>query len=341
MSRYSLAAHRTLPVEFEILDPKSVPLPDSRIDGLTDQGVGNGSFRLPDALPAGVYTLVARGLDDVFPEERLAFEVIGPATPHFQAETKFARDGYGPGDDVAAELLLKRPDGKPAAGVSLQVAAKVDDQTIFQKIAKADDGGKLRVEFALPRQLHAGRGQLIVAVEGGDRSDTITAAIPHSHGEPCTSSSFPRADVWPPGSRIASTLPPATRKGQPLEIRGDIVDGKGASVARVETARGGLGVFSIVPDAAETYRLKITSPAGISESPLLPPASAEQKIAIAAVRGVFAPGAPLEFNDPRGEGPSSAGHHGPSPRHARGSADAGHFAARSAGEGQRGVDSFG
>ena len=59
MSGYSLVAHRTLPVEFEILDPKSVPLPDSRIDGLTDQGVGNGSFRLPDALPAGAYTLVA------------------------------------------------------------------------------------------------------------------------------------------------------------------------------------------------------------------------------------------------------------------------------------------
>ena len=64
-------------MEFEILDSKSVPLPDSRLDGLTDHGVGNGSFRLPDTLPAGTYTLVARGFDDVFPEERLAFEVIG------------------------------------------------------------------------------------------------------------------------------------------------------------------------------------------------------------------------------------------------------------------------
>ena len=186
-------------MEFEILDPKSVPLPDSRIDGLTDHGVGNGSFRLSDSLPAGAYTLVARGLDDVFPEERLAFEVIGPATPHFQAETKFARDGYGPGDDVAAELLLKRPDGKPAAGVSLQVAAKVDDQTIFQKIAKADDGGKLRVEFALPRQLHHGRGQLIVAVEGGDRSDTITEAIPIRTGTL-------HVEFFPEGGRMAAGI---------------------------------------------------------------------------------------------------------------------------------------
>ena len=68
----------------------------------------------------------------------------------FQAETKFARDGYGPGDDVAAELFLKRPDGKPAAGVSLQVAAKVDDQTVFRRLPRPMSG-RLRVEFALPR----------------------------------------------------------------------------------------------------------------------------------------------------------------------------------------------
>ena len=115
-------------------------------------------------------------------------------------------------------------------------------------------------------------------------------------------------------------------KGQPLEIRGNIVDGKGASVTRVEAVRGGLGVFSFVPDAAETYRLKITSPAGISESPLLPPASAEQKIAIATGRGVFAPA-------PRWNSPSARRRtvcrwcHGPPARHARRPADARHFVA--------------
>ncbi len=85
-------------------------------------------------------------------------------------------------------------------------------------------------------------------------------------------------------------------KGQPLEISGEIVDGKGATVTRVEAVRGGLGVFSITPDAGETYRLKITGPAGIRDLPLLPPASAEQKVAIAAPHGVLAPGAPLEIN---------------------------------------------
>lgn len=85
-------------------------------------------------------------------------------------------------------------------------------------------------------------------------------------------------------------------KGQPMEIRGNIVDSKGASVATVESSPGGLGIFTLMPDAAETYLLKIVSPAGINESPRIPPASSDQKITIATGRGVFASGAPLEFN---------------------------------------------
>ena len=142
VSRYSLAARDTLPLEFEILDSHAVGLPGSRIDGLTDHGVGNGSFHLPESLPAGTYTLVTRGFNGAFPEERISFE-IASAQPQFHAVAKFARDDYGPGDDVAADLTILRLDSKPAAGVSLKIAAKLEDQTIFQKISKADDNGKL------------------------------------------------------------------------------------------------------------------------------------------------------------------------------------------------------
>ena len=60
-------------------------------------------------------------------------------------------------------------------------------------------------------------------------------------------------------------------------------------MAKVEAAGSGRGIFSIVPDAAETYRLKIASPTGVNESPPLPPASVEQKIAMSTGRGVFGP----------------------------------------------------
>jgi hypothetical protein len=231
VSRFSLAECRTLPVEFEILDSKSVPLLDSRIDGLTDHGVGNGSFRLGDSMPPGIYTLAARGLDDVFPEERLAFEVSGAAT-----QSQAATDAKG---------LSDRRDPVPLSSTNAP-------------------------------------GSATEAKEVPARSGSLNV------------------DFFPEGGRLAAGIEnrvyfaASDAKGRPLEVRGNVVDGKGASVTPVETARGGRGVFSITPQAAETYRLTITSPES-SESPLLPPASADQKIAIATGRGVFAAGAPLEF----------------------------------------------
>ena len=212
VSRYSLAACPTLPVEFEILDANAAPLPGSRLDGLTNHGVGNGSFHLGESLTAGAYALVARGLDDVFPEERLAFEVLPDAPPH-----------------------------APTAAVKAQ---------------------------AVP-----------------------VAKPPHGM----------RVDFYPEGGRLAAGIENRVyfaardEKGQPLEIHGSLVDSKGTSVVQVDATHGGRGVFSIVPKAAETYRLTLASPAGSGPGPLLPPASADQKIAISTGRGIFAPGVPLEF----------------------------------------------
>jgi 5-hydroxyisourate hydrolase-like protein (transthyretin family) len=291
LSDYNLTPGGTLPLEFEILDPHSAPLAASRLEGLTDLGVGNGSFRLPDALAAGIYALVARGLEDTFPEQRLTFEVTGNAAPHFQGKAKFGRDKYGPGDDVSAEILLQRPDGKPAAGVSLQIAAKSDDQVIFQKIAKTNLDGKSRAEFALPRQLPSGRCQLLFTVEG-DRGETILSPIPLHLGNP-------RVEFYPEGGALVTGLENrvyfAVRDAGALslKIRGEVLDGKGKAVVRVETGRDGRGLFAITPESSESYRLKIADPPGISKTPFLPPASSDTKIAITTGRGVFAAGAPL------------------------------------------------
>jgi len=210
VSRCSLVACATLPVQFEILDPKLVPLPGSRIEGLTDHGVGNGSFRLSDAQPVGAYTLVSRCIDGAFPEERLTFEVLDAATPNPQLASGTRSS---PSPTRPPQIDFYPEGGQLAAGVENRVYFSARDEN-----------------------------------------------------------------------------------GQPLAIRGNILDGKGTSVTRVESNRGGLGVFRFVPRAAETYRLGVARPAGFSPPPVLPSASADQKIAITTERGVFAPGTPIELN---------------------------------------------
>jgi hypothetical protein len=84
--------------------------------------------------------------------------------------------------------------------------------------------------------------------------------------------------------------------GGPVTLRGTIVDHRGDELAAVETISDGRGSFSLLPENGETYRLKITSPAGLSDRPVLPRAAAGRKVVLSAGTGVFQPGAALEFN---------------------------------------------
>ena len=75
--------------------------------------------------------------------------------------------------------------------------------------------------------------------------------------------------------------------GKPVQLKGEVVDDRGAEVAECEALHGGMGSFSFVPRAGRSYRLKIASPAGIALQPKLPPASSDAKIVLSAGSGVF------------------------------------------------------
>lgn len=209
LSRFALAADRNWPIEFTIVDAKSKPLPGLPLVGLTDRGVGNGAWRLPENLPDGKYALIARTLDDLFPPERIDFTVAG-VLPQATDEIKASRPTKGTADDVSVTFYPE--GGRLPAGIECQVYV-------------------------------------------------------------------------------------ATRDGaeHPIELRGTVIDRRGDRVATVQTASSGLGSFTLVPDAGETYRLKINRPAGPSSMPTIPRASNEQAIVLSARSGVFPAGAPLEF----------------------------------------------
>lgn len=91
-------------------------------------------------------------------------------------------------------------------------------------------------------------------------------------------------------------------EGKPVSLSGMIVakahgdTGRDRDVAVVETTFQGMGTFSLTPRAGETYRLRITSPAGAKREPTLPEVISERDLVLTTGTGVFAPEKPLEFN---------------------------------------------
>jgi hypothetical protein len=295
LSCFGLAVDRQMPIHFEILDPSGAVVPGSQLEGVTEHGVGSGAFTLPEQLAGGQYELVARSLNQAFPEEKRPFFVRQYRLPQLKKELEFVRDSYAPGDAVVADFVAQRRDGGAAAGAKLRVIATVDGRSVFQQDTQADDAGALQVKFDLPAKIERGDGQLAVVVDDGGNRETIAKTIPINLG---------KVDVtfYPEGGDLVDKLENRVYLvgrdplGEPVHIEGTIVDENGREVASIKTVHEGMGSFSFTPHAGRQYRLQIAKPADVSNQPRLPEVSTRQKIVLNTGTGVFAAGVPLEFN---------------------------------------------
>ena len=121
-----------IPVHFEIHDPSGAAVAGSEVEGVTERGVGSGAFSLPDEIAGGEYQLVARSLDNSFPEEKRKFFVRRYRLPRLKKDLEFVKDSYTPGDKVVADFSVNRAEGGPAAEASLRVTATVDGTVVHQ-----------------------------------------------------------------------------------------------------------------------------------------------------------------------------------------------------------------
>lgn len=85
-------------------------------------------------------------------------------------------------------------------------------------------------------------------------------------------------------------------QGQPIAIKGRIVDQADRLQTDVQTEMEGRGVFVLTPEPDRRYRLEIESPGPTTESFRLPSAVADRWLVLDAGPGVFKPGSELVLN---------------------------------------------
>lgn len=286
-------ADRELPVEFVILDPAGQEVPGSQRKGLTQRGVGSGVFEIPDDLPGGKYLLKVTGPDPSFSTARQHFLIRRGRLPHLVKRLVFSRASYAPGDRVEAELLVRRVEGKPAAGARLEVSAVVDGRTVFQQSTQADAAGALPIRFDLPEDVVQGSGRLQVMIDDGAYRETIAERIPINLGQ-LDVAFYPEGGHLVAGLRNRVYFVATDPKGRPVHVEGTVVDLDGSDIASVQTEHQGMGVFGFTVRRGQRYRLHITSPAGTTVQPELPQVVADRQAVLSVDSGVFSSDEPLQ-----------------------------------------------
>ncbi|MFH1266880.1 MAG: MG2 domain-containing protein, partial [Planctomycetota bacterium] len=295
LSRFALEPAGAMPLSFEILDPGQTPVPGSPCEAVTRRGVASGQFQIPEGLAGGEYTLVARSLKGQFPTARQKLLVGRYRLPRLKGRLEFARNGFGPGDTVVADFSVERAEGGAAAGAGLKILATVDGQLVHQETAQASPLGTYHVEFALPGQIERADAQLLVVADDGGLPETIAKTIP-------ILLELAEVSFYPEGGSLVAGLENwvyfAARNslGEPVDIRGTVVNGQGQRVATAESTHEGMGRFGIVPLPGEEYRFVVAGAAGAQVAAKLPAASTSRRVTLSMGLGVFSEEKPLEFS---------------------------------------------
>ncbi|MBC8351797.1 MAG: hypothetical protein H8E66_07395 [Planctomycetes bacterium] len=295
LSQYGLRADQEVTTSFDVVDSNDKQIEGSAHAVETERGVGSGAFALPDDLPDGEYTLIARSPDNLFREEWRDFHVRRYEAPKFNKKLELAKDSYTFGDQVDVDFSATRVAGEPLAEVPLKVQATLDGVALDAPEVKTDVDGKSRFALKLPESMERGKASVSVTVKDGENlGETITKEIPINLGRV-------NVDFYPEGGDFVAGLPSRVYfygrdpLGQPTHIEGSIVDSEGSEITEVTTGHEGRGRFSITPTANEQYRLEIKKPVGVTKEVPLPIASIDRFATIMTGDGVFDATTPIDI----------------------------------------------
>ena len=90
------------------------------------------SWPVPQGQAGGEYTAEVSYPWTGQPAAKRKFEIRAYRAPRLKSQIEFVRDGYGPGDKVAASLKVERAEGGFPTGAKVTVQARVDGQQVFQ-----------------------------------------------------------------------------------------------------------------------------------------------------------------------------------------------------------------
>ena len=227
------------------------------------------TWEVPTGQAGGEYTIKATYPGYGHPPAERKFDIRAYRPPRLKSQIVFVRDGYGPGDEVAATLHVERAEGGIPDGAKVTPIARVDGAEVFRGKAKVDAKGNCTVRFKLPAEIQRGEGTLALVIEDGGVVETAAKTIP-------ILLQTIDLQIYPEGGYLVAGLPcrayveGKTPAKKPADVAGIIVDAAGNRVASFRTEHEGRGRAAFTPKAGGKYTLKITEPSGIKTTYPLP-----------------------------------------------------------------------
>ncbi|MFC2089577.1 carboxypeptidase-like regulatory domain-containing protein [Bacteroidota bacterium] len=230
-----------------------------------------GQFQLDNDLSPGIYTLSGYSswmtnfeVEKMF-QKKIMIRNEKPAGMQILLECD--RESYQPGDTVFMRLHVKDEYNREIEDVALNYEILAGGERIDRGRERTSNTIKTPLFYVLPDDL---REQPVIKLNGTHRSYDLDTLYSLPVKASVNVMFFPEGGHLVDGMISNIALKAVSNDGNPLQIKGEILNASNRPVTSVETNTHGMGSFAFKPDRTETHRLVIESEGFMNDTFLLP-----------------------------------------------------------------------
>ncbi len=226
-------------------------------------GLAKGNVDLPSDLKVGNYRLRAytqwmRNAGEAYFFDRI-FPIGRVSTKSFHAAVNYE---YLPEKkEVSATIRYADDQGRPQAGNPVRYVVKSSQEQIRVGNEKTDGNGTVSLRFNARPEYDSTTTYIVSTITNGKDKQVHTFPIKSAFSG-VDVQFFPEGGSSITGLRSRVAFKAIGTDGLGVAIKGEVVDSQGEVVTPFESVHAGMGVFSMIQEAGQTYTARVSLPDG-------------------------------------------------------------------------------
>ncbi len=223
------------------------------------QGYANGDLQIPDTLRKGAYKIVAYTEQMIHYSPSFWFnsEIIINPTPVNLWELNFYPDLDKLSENIlTGEINCKSSSGFPVKNVKIQYEIEVNNKKIYSKKLTTDSLGKATINWNISEEDKNKNFILNIDANYINKDKSLKITIPNGN-RGINLKLFPESGCFIQGLKNQVAFKITDNNGMPINLTGTLRNQDGEILKKIKTIYEGMGVFSIIPKANESYHIKL------------------------------------------------------------------------------------
>jgi TonB-dependent SusC/RagA subfamily outer membrane receptor len=248
-------------VHVQLISPKGTVVKVSKL--AVKDGYVYGDFHIDPNWVGGIYTLKVFtnwmrnfGEESFFTKQITIQKVV---KPNLLLNLKFEKEGYGKNSQVIANFEAKDLDNNPLSNKEFTFEVTVRGERLMTQKTTTDVSGKAKPTFTLPQNLESTDVVLNILIPHKGSTESVSRAVPVIL-DTIDLQFFAESGHIIAGTTNVVAFKALNEYGKPVDVSGDIVNGKGQIVAKFSSFHDGMGRINISAEKGELYVAKLKTP---------------------------------------------------------------------------------